>query len=803
MNSYLALSKQSLLAHKKRTRLSMLSIALSVALVVGIFSMMDVFLRFEKQQVIHDFGNYHILIKDPTGPETAGVSNRIDVENAGIWTDFGGGDIGESRCSIIALDENFAPNMGMALTEGSYPKAADELMLERWGADKLGVRVGDSVTLTFEDGASRSFAVTGIISDYASTKASDELGVIISVKAAENISPKRARYLLVEFKDRADIPKAEAELKEALKIPESRIGRNERLLAVIGQSGHSAAIGFYQVGTILSAIVLTAGIVMIYNTFNISVVERIRAFGLLRCVGASKSQIRRIVRQEGFLLLRWALLPGILLGMAATLFCSALLKYFNGYIFAGIPLFTLSPAGILAGTAVGGLTVFFATLLPAKKASGVSPVNALTGNSEIRLRKARARGRLTRALPAETAMGIENAFARKKTLLLMSASIALSIVMFLGFGVFVNFLYSNMKTSKPYTPDVSLTADGRLPEELSGQLSQLSGVKNVFGRMFSHVDAAFDASRLTEYYRQTAGGVTVNADGSFIPPEKSWLISYDKAQLRWAKPELLEGTLSEEALNSGDGIVAVYYNIRQGISAVTAELHVGDLVTLGTVSGPRTFKVMAVVRTVPFSDSELNLATFIATEQVFSRITGEHAYKIIDVQLEKRSSEETISQIKRLLGQDVGFFDLRQKNREITQTFLTMAVFVYGFVAVIALISILNIVNTMNTSVASKMKYLGVLRAVGMSGRQLGKMVAAEALVYCATGCVAGCVLGVRLQLLLIDDFLTAVKINWSFPYIQIVSIFAAAILITLLSVAGPLKKVRAQGISQTIGTLQ
>jgi putative ABC transport system permease protein len=803
MNSFLALSKQSLVAHKKRTLLSILSISLSVALVVGIFSMMDVFIRFEKQQIIHDFGNYHILIKDATAEETAVISSRIDVKNSGTWIDFGDGSINESPCSVLALDENFAANMDMTLLEGAYPKTADEAVLESWGAEKLGVQVGGTVALTLSDGVSRTYTVCGIISDYGSTKAADELGVVISKTAAELGAAERGHYFLIEFKNRVDIGKAEQEIKETLKIPDDRIGHNERLLAIMGQSGHDAAVGFYQLGATLSVIVLVAGVVMIYNTFNISVMERIRAFGLLRCVGASKSQIRRMVRQEGFLLLRWSLPLGTLLGMAATLFCSGLLKYFNGYIFSEIPLFTLSPVGIACGIVVGTLTVFVATLLPAKRASDVSPVSALTGIGEIRLKKAEKQGRLTQMLPAETAMGVSNAFSKKKTLVLMSASIALSVVLFLGFSVLINFLYSSMKTSKPYTPDVSLTSEEGLSFDLYEEISQFVGVKNAYGRMFGYVDATFDASRLTDYYRQAVGDIEVRTDGTFVPPEKSWLISYDEAQLKWAKEDLLEGTLSEEELNAQNGIIAVSSNIRKGISAVTADLRVGDLVTIDTASGPKVYKVMAVLGSVPFSDSNLNMATFITTEQMFSEITGDRTLKVIDIQLTKRGQEATLLKIKGLLGTGVRLMDQRQQNREITQTFLTMAIFVYGFVTVIALISILNIVNTMNTSVSSKMRYLGVMRAVGMSSRQLGRMVGAEALVYCLTGSFVGCILGVRLQLFMLRNMLTAIDIKWSFPYVQILSIFAAVILVTLLSVAGPLKKVRSQGISETIGTLQ
>ncbi|MPL97781.1 hypothetical protein SDC9_43976 [bioreactor metagenome] len=415
MNGYLTLSSRYLSAHKKRTRLSILSISLSVALIVGIFSMLDVFLQFEKIQIINDFGNYHILIKNPTEAEKEAGRSRIDVENSGTWFSFKSGSINDLKCDIIALDENFAPNMGMNLLAGAYPKAENELMIESWAAEKLGAKVGDTVFFAFADGVKNhlSSAVYFPITEVPKRPANP--AVVISMEAAGSAGGEKSNLLLIQFKDKADMKKAEQQIRESLGLTDDRVGRNERLLAIIGQSDYKAAVGLYETGAILFFIVLVAGVVMIYNTFNISVVERIRSFGLLRCIGASKAQIRRIVKREGFLLLRWALPIGIGLGMLATLFCCALLKYYNSYLFADIPLFTLSLSGILAGTVVGFATVFIATLFPAKKASKVSPVNAATGSSEFKVKKGKKQGVLTKLLPVETAMGIGSAVMKKRT----------------------------------------------------------------------------------------------------------------------------------------------------------------------------------------------------------------------------------------------------------------------------------------------------------------------------------------------------------------------------------------------------
>jgi len=228
----------------------------------------------------------------------------------------------------------------------------------------------------------------------------------------------------------------------------------------------------------------------------------------------------------------------------------------------------------------------------------------------------------------------------------------------------------------------------------------------------------------------------------------------------------------------------------------------GDKVHIETPAGTKVLTVMGILRSLPFSDSKCNLTTFITTEKQYAELTGEAGFKAIDIQLESRNQEQAVQQIKDIGGNTAAFFDSRQKNAEMDQTFLTMAVFIYGFVAVIALISILNIINTMNTSVASKTRHLGVIRAVGMAGPQLDKMVLAEAATYSLTGCLAGCVLGVILQKVLIANYLSSFHVIWKFPLLQIILIVIITLLATAVSIIYPLKRIKLKCISEIVNSL-
>lgn len=802
MKSYLSLVSKYLKAHQKKTRLVITSVAISVALVTGIFSMLDFFMQFEKVQQIRENGNYHLSITEATSEEKQVITSRIDVQNSGTWIFFENGSLNGKECRIDAMDKSIAPNMQINFLDGKYPVQENEMALEEWAAKNLHLKVGDTAKVTFADNTVKDFTISGIIGDYSSSKTKDKPNVLISVAGANSVDANKLSRFYIEFKGGVNINAVQKAIQSSLHLTEDRIGRNEYLLAAMGQSTISQARGLYATGAVLFCIVLIAGVIMIYNTFNLSVMERVRQFGLLKCIGASQSQIKKLVRREGLHITLIAIPIGLVTGMLLAFICCAILKFYNSSYFGEMPLINVSIMGIIVGMVIGFFTVFIASSLPAKKAARVSPINAVTGSNEIRISKKKKQGFLMKLLKAEIAMGINNAVVRKKTLFLMSCSIAISIVMLLGFQVFVDFLHTSMRTSKPSTPDISLISEQGLSHDLYKEVSALDGVKTAFGRMFSYAEATFDASILTDAYKESVGGISETKNGQFVPPEESWFISYDKSQLNWAKTDLIEGELSEEKLNEQNGIIAVAIPVRNGISMKTAAFHLGDKVYVKTPGGTKEMTVMAVLRTVPFSDPKSSVTTFITTEKIFTELTGESSLKIIDLQLDKSGQERTVNEIRSMIGNSVSLSDQRQKNSEVDQAFMTMSVFIYGFVIVIALISILNIINTMNTSVASKKQYLGVMRAVGMSGAQLDKMVFIEAATYGLLGSVAGCILGIALQKALITNLLSEYHITWQFPSVQIGLILVVVLLVTAVAVIGPLRRINAQGVAEVIGSL-
>lgn len=794
MTSYLTLASKYLTAHKKKTRLVSLSVIIAVTLIVSIFSMMESLIKFERAQILKKEGNYHITFFNPSQKETAYVNNRIDVKNYGTLKDLGEGTINNEECAFASLDEKFAGNLNLNLTEGIYPQKENEIMLEKWFMNKHKIKIGDTVTLRIPNNKARKFTVSGIYDDWGATKAASIPVVFMSTHMSDSITPVTSQIYIL-FKDKVNIKQAENAFRKDLNLTDERVARNEGLLALMMQTNNNRITQFYAFGGVLFCLILSAAVTMIYNTFNISVMERVRQFGILRCIGASKKQIKKLVRREGLFISLKAIPIGIVAGMIITFICTAILKYYNSKLFGEISLFNFSILGISLGIIIGFLTVFIASLVPAKKASSVSPVNAVTGNNEIKISKKKKKGFLTKVFPIDISIGINNAVTRKKTLFLMSVSIALSITLLMVFSVFVNPKSLGIKPVSSCTADIYITCENGISKNVYSKLYSMDGLKRIYGRMTNYVTASFDITKLTDEYKNNVKEIKADSNGLFTGTEKSWFISYDETQLNWAEEFLTAGELDESKLNSQNGIIAVEESMRGNEAVKNTKFNIGDKVYIKTDNGNQEFTVMAVLSAISQHSKNETINTFITTEKIFSENFENKEYSVIEMQLKDKNKD--ISDIQTIVNEDsnLKLHDLRQLNSEAQNAFMTMAVFIYGFVGVVVIISILNIINTMNTSVETKTRYLGVMRAIGMSAEQIFRMVLTQALVYSLSGCILGCGFGLVMQRALSNLILG----KWHVSLVQIIFIFLSYMIITVLSIINPLKRVKNNSISEVL----
>jgi len=264
-------------------------------------------------------------------------------------------------------------------------------------------------------------------------------------------------------------------------------------------------------------------------------------------------------------------------------------------------------------------------------------------------------------------------------------------------------------------------------------------------------------------------------------------ISYDEPQFEWAEEMLISGNIDN--VKNGNGVLVGYKQSQK------FDWDIGDILTLNISGEPHDVQIACIISDMPF-DAGNSVWSIIASEKTFSTLTKITDYTIIDMQVD----EDVSKQVRTLITPETQLLDKQQRNREIQTGYYTMAVFVYGFLMVIALVALINIINTVNASVSSRISNYGMMRAVGMSGKQLKKMVIAEAVAYAVSGSLAGGVLGLLLHRFFFRLIITS---NWGElwqpPLGVLIIIISAAILTTFISVISPTKKIEKMCIVNAI----
>ncbi len=770
MKSYLGLITQYERVHRKNNRISVLCISFSVCLVMAIFSMADMAMRSQKNYFIKTGGEYHAALRDVEEETAELVSARVDVALSGWVYQGSKGMLSGKTVSFVGADEETMESLTeMDMTDGVYPSLPDEALLNESAMKQLGLSIGDNMTVTVPDGSQKQYRITGTLADMGSMLKADICGMALSEDGFLAIADENAAdgtTYRIQFKDGAHIQEAIKEIKVQLCLSEGQISENTALLGLIGQSESNIMQAFYLIAAILVFLVLIAGTVMISASFNTNVLERTQFYGLLRCLGASRKQVKHFVILQGFRQSAKGVPIGLLAGQIVTWAACLLLRFISGNRFSEIPLFEFSIVGILAGGVVGFLIVLLASLSPAKKASRVSPVTAISGGSQLTQNKRAAN---TKLFHVETGMGVFHALSGKKNLFLMTCSFAISIMLFLSFQVMVVFLDQGMPALAPWAGDVSVTAAAGLDSSVIEDIREIEGVKHAFGRM--------------EY-----SGLSVSSD---TESGTATLVSYEENQFKWAEEELNEG--STESVSGGTGDVLVTY--RNGM-----QWKAGDTVTLHTPLGEKQVRIVGILSSTNASSEAGSLGYIICSEHLFTESIGVAGYTAVDIQFAGSGSDEAVSAIRSLLPPDSSIADKRLSNSESQSSYYTGAVFIYGFLLIIALITVFNIFNSMNASVAARTRQYGVMRSIGMGAGQLYKMIAAEAVTYAVLGCIAGCVLGLPLNRMMFQ-FLIAGKwgISWQLPATSLLLIVVLCFSSAALAIGRSIKKIGKLSIVDTI----
>lgn len=775
MKSYLSLIPISAKVHRRQSRMTRICIILAVFLVTSIFSLLEMWTNGQTMAMRSNHGDWHIILQNMSEDEAKQIIDSSDVAYSSWYDDINvNADqsyyINGKNAVLYGIEETYVTDIMKYPLEGSYPQNEKEVALSADAKELFNVQIGDNIILNTPAG-DFNYTISGFYEDdedfndiidgtcvYMCRATFDE---VRSLNGLESMS-----RFYVRFKNENGLKKTIANIKEQYSLTSENVSENTPVLSLLGASTNESINALYPLAVACFVIILIAGIFMISSCMNSNVAQRTKFFGMMRCIGASKQQIVRFVRLEALNWCKTAIPIGCALGTVTCWVSCAVLKFIVKGEWVDMPLFSVSINGILCGAAVGIITVFIAAQSPAKQASKVSPVAAISGNTGVSGKIVHAAN--TKFLKVETSLGIHHATGAKKNLILMTGSFALTIMLFLTFSACLDIVHKLLPSVSDFTPDITIASQddsNSIDRSLAEEISEIPGVESVFGMMYSIECPA-----------------EINGNAETVD-----LYSYGDTMMDSFKKSVISGDMSKIYGNS-KYVLAVYseyttLNVGDKVKIGDEELEIGCVVSegVGSVSGS---------------------AVVVCSEETYTRLTGEQDYAMVGVVLEKDVSEMAVNKIYDLAEGNI-IADSREKNSEVSGSYWVFRIAAYSFLAIISLITILNIMNSVSMGVSARIKQYGVMRAVGMGSRQVTKMIAAEAATYSICGTVAGVVLGLLLHnLIYVKVVITHFGGIWKIPFTSIAIILLLVIFSCVISVYAPAKRIRNMAITETINEL-
>lgn len=754
--------------------MTVLCIIIAVFLVTAIFSVADMMIRTESDFMINNHGNWHIAIKNISQDDADEISNRSDVTAVGAASQFNfEGEqpyrINKKRTVLYGTDEAYIVQISNGIVEGTFPENDTEVMLTPNAVTALGVQLGDKVTLHTPAG-DRIFTISGfgtddenyynnqtyLVGSYLTQNA------FTSVMAQNEVTNNELTYY-VQFESATKAANAKRELQTQYQLPDESISENTGVMGMYGQSNSTAMQSIYGLAAILFVLVLLAGILMISGSMNSMIEQRTQFFGMLRCIGASYVQIIRFVRLEALNWCKIAVPIGVFFGTIISWIICATLHYGIGGEFSTTPVFQISPVGLISGVVVGVVTVFLAAQSPAKRAAKVSPISAVSGNIDNKVSANHAikfnLGKI------DNSLGFHHAIEKKKNWFLMTASFALTIMLFFSFSVILDFAKQLVPSQNVTSADIALSSYANkldIERSLVDEIKKIDGVANAYGSSYME---------------------NIPATSSRAGIDHINIVSYDDTLLDYSKESIAQGAL--DTVYGDSNKVATVYNRNNS-------LRIGDTIQFAG----EEVEITCTLSQGLFGDDLI----IICSQETFDRIMGNTKYGLIGIQLDSNATEETIAEIRSLENDDIIITDQRESNKQNSATYLAVRIVCYGFLAIVGIISLFNIVNSISMSVSARMKQYGAMRAVGMDNRQLKRMISAEAYTYAISGLIVGCGIGLPLSRFLYNRLIAHYfGIEWSFPILRFGIVVAFIFISAIVSVYAPAKRIRNMAITETI----
>lgn len=819
MNVLSKLSIKNLMLNKKRTISTIIGIILSVALICGVATLSTSMQATLIENAINEYGYYHLKISDVDKKAIETFENNRDIDRVLKIGVEGDAVIHNSTSDSITLfrifsmsEENFK-DWKFSLIDGRFPVNENEIIINKniITSAAIDLKIGDTVEFDLgeidftEDGEmniasskTKSYKIVGIISrpnrsfesyndpytiitNEFDTKEND---VYITLK-----EPKEYKSSIPEILGGKDYEEVR-EAPENMKYP--NFEENKELLRweQFAFSDSTVTMLYSVVGVVLFVIIFTS-VFCIRNSFAIATTEKIKMYGMLASVGATKKQIRRNVIFECMILGVIGIPLGIISGIFAIF---VLLKIVNGlignYLLAYVEgiIFKVTFSPIIIATVLGVITIYLSAISSARKASKVSPIENLRGSNEINLKRKKLKTPkiISKLFKTGGVLAYKNLKRSKRKYRTTVTSIAVSIFIFITLNAFITNAF---ELSGDYyeTYDYNMMVQGfnrdSVSPDLVNEVIKLDNIDEYYITYDGNYLEVSDESKVNnedgagmmdeenydeekqEFYRtgkrySNLKIVGLN-DETFKKYAKKIGANYDKVKDK----AILCDTYSYYDANSEKMKELRRYYVQENDS-IQGEIH------SRLEEQKAEFKIGEITDIKPYGFERYDMpGGFLVLNEKYTKNIEFNVYGVL---IQSENTDQVQEDVQEI-SYDLFVRNYEAEAREQNGMVMVVNIFLYGFISVITLIGVTNIFNTITSNMELRQKEFAMLKSIGMTKKEFNNMINLETLFYGTKAWIYGTILGLIGTLALYRAF--EVKMDGDI-YIPVIPIIISAIFV-------------------------
>ncbi len=552
---------------------------------------------------------------------------------------------------------------------------------------------------------------------------------------------------------------------------------------------------------IVILIIIFTSVFCIKNSFDISITEKIKQYGMLKSIGATKKQIKKNVFYEASILGLIGIPLGILSGIFASYILIIVCNYFMKDFFASEEMrliFSFSWSAILISAILGIITLYLSAFNSARKASIVSPIDSIRNSANIKLTSKKVKG----SKIVHNLFGIggdisyKNLKRNKRKYRTTVISIIVSVTIFIALSSFMNMAYDEVKKefkNNEYNLYLTVRDDNPDVNALAISTTKLDNIKEFTIERNDYIEInnpRFNKEFKTKYNKEEndSYGVSVIAIGNeeYQKYIESLGLNYNDVK---DKGILFNNILIKEYNATTNKDQDHYYNVFDYKAGDTISGNMNDTLV--------DIEIAKVVKELPFGfKNSVNSSKIFVSDEYFDNHCRPTNVSIYYLALNASKVQDEIDEI--LNDQDY-YLDNSEEYKQMMDNFYTLVgIFLYGFIIVITLIGITNIFNTITTNMALRKGEFAMLKSIGMTKREFNRLISLESLFMGLKSLLFGTIFGVLLSYIMFS-FLKTEGDVFKLPIMAIMICFVGVMLLISIIMKYSINKINKQNIIETI----